>query len=113
MDPATLTASAIGASAPQAKPIATLIVTKAFEKTGEKLGERALEQGGKLVQLLKDKFPHKASAIERVEAPPLDVDQAYLDEAVVQQVEAAAAADTEVTAAVDALAQTVTPDLRF
>lgn len=53
MDPATLSAAAI----------ATLVITKAFEKTGEVLGEKALSQGGKLVRLLKERFPKADSAL--------------------------------------------------
>lgn len=80
MDPATLSAAAI----------ATLVITKAFEKTGEVLGEKALEQGGKLVRLLQNRFPHTIIAIERVKEKPEDWGQ------VVLEVEAAAKTDPDV-----------------
>lgn len=88
MDPATLSAAAI----------ATLIITKAFEKTGEVLGEKALEQGGKLVRLLKERFPKADSALARVEEKPQDWGEAVLE------VEAAAKDDPEVAEAVQEVA---------
>ena len=91
MEPISLTAGAI----------ATLVVTKAFEKSGEVLGEKTLEQGGKLVQLLKARFPQVLSALARVENKPEDWGEAVLE------VEAAAKADDEVKAAVEAIADAV------
>jgi hypothetical protein len=92
MEPVTLTAAAI----------ATLVITKAFEKTGEILGEKALEQGGKLLSLLKRKEPTTAKAIEQAQTQPLDYGQAYL---IGQQVEEAAKKDNEIAEAVAALAK--------
>jgi hypothetical protein len=94
MDPATLSAAAI----------ATLVVTKAFEKTGEVIGEKALEQGGKLVRLLKDKFPNTATAIERAEQQPLNYGEALL---ISKDVELAANSDREIAETVDAVAKEV------
>jgi cysteinyl-tRNA synthetase len=88
MDPATLSAAAV----------ATLVITKAFEKTGEVLGEKALEQGGKLVRLLKERFPKADSALVRVEERPEDWGEAVLE------VEAAAKDDPEVAEAVQEVA---------
>jgi cysteinyl-tRNA synthetase len=88
MDPATLSAAAS----------ATLVITKAFEKTGEVLGEKALEQGGKLVRLLKERFPKADSALARVEEKPEDWGEAVLE------VEAAAKDDPEVAEAVQEVA---------
>lgn len=88
MDPATLSAAAI----------ATLVITKAFEKTGEVLGEKALEQGGKLVRLLKERFPKADSTLARVEEKLEDWGEAVLE------VEAAAKADPEVAEAVQEVA---------
>jgi cysteinyl-tRNA synthetase len=88
MDPATLSAAAI----------ATLVITKAFEKTGEVLGEKALEQGGKLVRLLKERFPKADSALAHVEEKPEDWGEAVLE------VEAAAKDDPEVAEAVQEVA---------
>ncbi|WP_191758539.1 hypothetical protein [Komarekiella delphini-convector] len=93
MEPVSLTAAAI----------ATLVITKAFEKTGEILGEKALEQGGKLLSLLKRKAPNTASAIELAQTQPLDYGQASL----VEQVEEVANKDPEIAQAVEALADTV------
>ena len=98
MELATLSAAAI----------ATLIITKAFEKAGEELGEKAVSQGEKLLQLLRDKFPHTAVAIEQAELPALDLGEVYLDETVAQEIEKAASSDNEVKEAVQALTQTVT-----
>lgn len=86
-----------------ASMIATLVITKAFEKTGEILGEKALEQGGKLLSLLKRKEPNRASAIELAQTQPLDYGQASL----VEQIEEAAKKDPEIAQAVEALADTV------
>lgn len=86
--------------------IATLILTKAFEKTGEELGAKALEQGGKLLALLKRKSPDTAAAIEKVAEQPALAEQepANFGTAVlVEQVEAATA-DPEVKQAVEELA---------
>jgi vacuolar-type H+-ATPase subunit C/Vma6 len=91
MDPATLSAAAI----------ATLVITKAFEKTGEKLGEKALEQGGKLVRLIRERFPSTATVLARVEEQPEDWGEAVLE------VEAAAKKDNEVKATVEAIADEV------
>ncbi len=93
MEPVTLTAAAI----------ATLVITKAFEKNGEKLGEKALEEGGKLLVLLKRKEPSTANDIELAQTQPLDYDQASL----VEQVEKAAKKDDEIAQAVEALADAV------
>lgn len=97
MDPATLSAAAI----------ATLVITKAFEKTGEKLGEKALEQGGKLVQLLQKRFPKASTALARVEEKPEDWGEAVLE------VEAAAKKDEEVKATVQAIADEVKSQSTF
>ncbi len=97
MDPATLSAAAI----------ATLVITKAFEKTGEVLGEKALEQGGKLVQLLQKRFPKASTALARVEEKPEDWGEAVLE------VEAAAKKDEEVKATVDAIADEVKSQSTF
>lgn len=89
--------------------IATLVLTKAFEKTGEKLGDKVLEQSGKLLSLLKHKSSQTASAIEKVAQQPELATQepANFGTAVlVKQVEAAAA-DPEVKAAVQAVADAV------
>ncbi len=88
MDPATLSAA----------EVATLVITKAFEKTGEVLGEKALEQGGKLLRLLKERFPKADSALARVEERPEDWGEAVLE------VEAAAKDDPEVAEAVQEVA---------
>lgn len=94
MEPVSLTATAL----------ATLVITKAAEKTGEKIGEKALEQGGKLVRLLKERFPAIATSIELAEQQPLDAGQAVL---IQQQVEDAANADPEIAQAVQAVAGAV------
>lgn len=91
MEPISLTAGAI----------ATLVVTKAFEKTGEVLGEKALEQSGKLVKLIKEKFPKTSEKLALVPENP-----EYLGEAVLE-VETAAQQDDEVKATVEAIANAV------
>ncbi|MFK0732197.1 MAG: hypothetical protein ACIWVG_13710 [Gloeotrichia echinulata HAB0833] len=98
MEPITLTAAAI----------ATLVITKAFERTGEILGEKALEEGDKLLSLLKQKAPKTANAIELLQTQPLDYGQAYL---IGQQVEEAAKTDDEIAAAVASVAQEAQPQL--
>ncbi|MGH2415653.1 MAG: hypothetical protein ACRDEA_18565 [Microcystaceae cyanobacterium] len=88
--------------------IATLILTKALEKTGEVLGEKALEQSGKLMQLLWQKFPKTAQTIESIDLPALEGDEVYLDAEIVKEIDAAVQADAEVAVTVQSLAQTVT-----
>lgn len=90
--------------------IATLVLTKAFEKTGEKLGEKVLEQGGKLMQLLKHKSPETATAIEvAAQSPELAQQQPedYGEAVLVEKIESAANSDAEIAAAVQALANAV------
>ena len=90
--------------------IATLVLTKAFEKTGEKLGEKVLEQGGKLMQLLKHKSPDTASAIEvAAQRPELAQQQPedYGEAVLVEKIESASNSDSEIAAAVQALANSV------
>jgi hypothetical protein len=88
--------------------IATLVITKAFEKTGEVLGEKALEQGGKLMQLLKRKSPDTARAIEvAAQNPKLPEQQQDNYEILVERVKLAAKADPEIAVAVQALADVV------
>ncbi len=90
--------------------IATLVLTKALEKTGEKLGEKTLEQGGKLMKLLKRKSPDTATAIEvAAQNPELTEQQPedYGEAILVERVESAAKADPEIAAAVQALAEAV------
>lgn len=94
MEPVTLTAATI----------AILVITKAFEKTGEKLGEKVLEEGGKLLVLLKRKEPSTATAIEQAQTQPLDYGQAVV---IGQQVEEAAKKDDEIAQAVETVANAV------
>lgn len=96
MEPVALTAAAI----------ATLVLTKAIEKSGEKLGEAVLEQGGKLLSLLKRKSPNTATAIEKVaENPELATQQPldYGEAVLVKKVEKAAGEDSEIETAVQAV----------
>lgn len=98
MEPLVLTAGAI----------ATLVITKAFEKTGEKLGEKALEEGGKLLVLLKRKAPSTAEVVELAQTQPLDYGEASV---IAQQVEEAVNKDDEIAQAVEALANEAQPQL--
>ncbi|MBD1891930.1 hypothetical protein [Coleofasciculus sp. FACHB-SPT9] len=90
--------------------IATLVLTKAIEKAGETLGEKVMEQGGKLMQLLKRKSPDTANAIEVAAQHPELVEQQpedYGEAVLVEKVESAANSDSEIAAAVQALADAV------
>jgi hypothetical protein len=90
--------------------IATLVLTKALEKAGETLGEKVMEKGGKLMQLLKRKSPDTASAIEVAAQHPELVEQQpedYGEAVLVEKVESAANSDSEIAAAVQALADAV------
>ncbi|KYC40911.1 hypothetical protein WA1_25180 [Scytonema hofmannii PCC 7110] len=101
--------------------IATLLLTKMIEKVGEKVGEKlpdlgskALEQMGKLKQVLWRKAPETASAIERVTYQPELVEQQSEDyglEVLTEKMEVAAKADPEVAEIVEALATEVRPQL--
>jgi hypothetical protein len=90
--------------------IATLVLTKAIEKAGETLGQKVMEKGGKLMQLLKRKSPDTASAIEVAAQHPELVEQQpedYGEAVLVEKVESAANSDSEIAAAVQALADAV------
>jgi hypothetical protein len=81
--------------------VATLLATKAVEKVGEKLGEGAFTQGGKLVEVLKEKSPETVKRLEK--ANPEEV----IDAEIVAEVKRIAASDPEVQAAVNATAQAI------
>jgi hypothetical protein len=69
-----------------------------------------MEKGGKLMQLLKRKSPDTASAIEVAAQHPELVEQQpedYGEAVLVEKVESAANSDSEIAAAVQALADTV------
>ena len=90
--------------------IATLVITKALEKAGEKLGEKTIEQGGKLVQILRRKSPDTASAIEQVRLNPQLVEQQpenYSVEVLTRKVEEAAKTNPEISEAVRSTADAV------
>jgi hypothetical protein len=87
MDPITL-----------ATIVATLIATKAIEKVGEKIGERGIQEGGKLLDVLRRKAPETANRLAAV------VDPNTIDAEIVEEVKRVAAADPEVKSAVDATA---------
>ncbi len=90
--------------------LATLFLNKSVEKTGEILTEKLFEQGGKVRKLLKRKSPETASeleaAAEQAALPPAEPE--YIGEAVlVEKIESAAKADTEIREAVEALGHDV------
>lgn len=90
--------------------LATLFLNKSVEKTGEILTEKLFEQGGKVRKLLKRKSPETASELEAaVEQPALPPGEPeYIGEAVlVEKIESAAKADTEIREAVEALGNEV------
>ena len=93
-----------------ASAIATLVLTKAFERTGTVLADKTIEQGGKLIQLLKSKSPDTASAIEQVRQNPQLVEQQpedYGEAVLIEKVESAAKSDAEIEKEVQALADGV------
>jgi uncharacterized membrane protein len=88
----------------------TLASNKFVEKTGEILAGKAFEQGGKVMKLLKRKSPETASELEAAaENPALPPGQPeYIGEAVlVEKIESAAEADSEIREAVEALGNDV------
>lgn len=100
MDP--LTAGAIA--------FLTLLSSKALDKTSDVLVDKALEEGGKVMKLLKHKSPETAGAIEvAAQRPELAAQQRedYGEAVLVEQVEAAAKADPEIREAVEAVAYRV------
>ena len=81
----------------------------ALQRTGEILMDKSLEKGQQVMQLLKDRFPDTAGAIEiaaqrpeLAQQQPLDYGEAVL----VEKVEQAANADPEIKAAIEDLAAT-------
>ena len=100
MEPISLTASAI----------ATLLLTKAVEKTGEELGEKALNQVGRLKQLLQRKSPDTATAISTVTQQPelAKVNpNDYGTQVLAQRLQSIANADPEIAEAVRSVADSV------
>jgi hypothetical protein len=86
------------------------ILTKVIENTGETVGQKVWEKRSELMQLLKRKSPDTASAIELVaENPELAQQQPedYGEAVLVEKVESAAKSDSEIAAAVQALADAV------
>lgn len=81
----------------------TLLSTKALDKTSDVLVDKALEEGGKVMKLLKHKSPETAGAIELAAQQREDYGEAVL----VEQVETAAKADPEIREAVEAVAYRV------
>ena len=94
MKPASLT--------PEAIP--TLAIAKALEKTGEKIEKKVGEQGDRLLQLLKERFPFAATEVNLTEYEPLNGDRAAI---IAQKVGEAAKADSEVAQTVQAIADAV------
>jgi hypothetical protein len=94
MNPTSLTPEAI----------ATLTLAKALEKTGEKIEKKVREQGDRLLQLLKERFPFAAMEVNLTEYEPLNGDRAAI---IAQKVGEAAKADSEVAQTVQAIADAV------
>lgn len=84
--------------------IATLTLAKALEKTGEKIEKKVREQGDRLLQLLKERFPFAATEVNLTEYEPLNGDRAAM---IAQKVGEAAKADSEVAQTVQAIADAV------
>jgi hypothetical protein len=84
--------------------IATLTLAKALEKTGEKIEKKVREQGDRLLQLLKERFPFAATEVNLTEYEPLNGDRAAM---IAQKVREAAKADSEVAQTVQAIADAV------
>lgn len=100
VDPASLSAGAI----------AVLIATKAFERTGEQLSESTWQLVRKLLNLLKQKSPSTATAIERVAQNPELVEQkpnSYSITVLARQVEQTAAGDTEIQSALQEISNAI------
>lgn len=91
-------------------PVATLFLTKALEKTGEIFGEKAVEQVGKLKQLLQRKSPETATVIETVARQP-ELAEAnpseYGVEALAARLQKIASANPEIAEAITSLASMV------
>ena len=84
--------------------IATLVITGFFTNAGTKLSDKALEQGEKLVKLLRDKFPKIAARIKATEEKPLDYGEALL---IGSEIEVAAKQDFEIQDTVETIANEV------
>jgi hypothetical protein len=87
--------------------LVTLLLNKTFEKTGEIIVVKAFEQGGKVIELLKQKSRDTADILEAaVKNAALPVGQREdIGEAVlVEKIESVGKADPEIKAAVEALA---------
>jgi uncharacterized membrane protein len=90
--------------------LVTLASNKFIEKTGEILAEKVFEQGGKVMKLLKRKSPETASELEAAaEHPALPPGQPedFGEAVLVEKIESAAEADSEIREAVEALATDV------
>lgn len=104
-----------------AATIATLLLTKMIEKVGEKmgeklpqLGEKALDQIGKLKQVLRRKAPETAISIEQVTDQPELVEQQPEEfgiEVLTAKMELATQQDAEIAEVVNTLKAEVLPQI--
>ncbi|MBO3461193.1 hypothetical protein G7B40_037715 [Aetokthonos hydrillicola Thurmond2011] len=85
----------------------TLLGNKALNKVGDKVIDVVFEQSGKVIKLLRLKFPDTAKLIEAAAenlplppGQPEDIGEAVL----IEKIESAASQDPEIKAAVEALA---------
>ncbi|MEM6254192.1 MAG: hypothetical protein AAF821_14845 [Cyanobacteria bacterium P01_D01_bin.156] len=94
MDPLTIAVAA-----------ATVVLTKVLEKTGETMGEQAMEQGGKLLDMLRRKSPDTVAKLEQaVNQKSLPENSDIIDAEIIEEVEKIAQEDSEVKASVEAVA---------
>jgi len=86
--------------------LVTLLGNKALNKVGDKVIDVVFEQGGKVIKLLRLKFPDTAKMLSIAENRAFSLGQPEnIGEAVlVKKIESAASADPEIKAAVEALA---------
>lgn len=87
--------------------LVALLGNKALNKAGDKVIDVVFEQGGKVIKLLRLKFPDTAklleAAVENLALPPEqpeDIGEAVL----IEKIESAASADPEIKDALEALA---------
>ncbi|MEO0840002.1 MAG: hypothetical protein AAF063_14015 [Cyanobacteria bacterium J06643_5] len=88
--------------------IAVLVITKALEKAGEQLGNKVIEEGNKLLSLLKRKKPDTAASVEKVAQQTELAEQQSQDyNELIKKLEDAASEDSEIAAAIQAVAEAV------
>ncbi len=88
--------------------IAALVITKALNKEGKEIGENVVEEGNRLLSLLKSKKPDTVESVEKVVQQQESAEQQSQNyRELIKQLEDAASGDSEIAAAIQAITDAV------